>query len=156
MQQEENLQLLERGVDITTELKRITGLQGDAFADAMRKGKIGADLVNQALINLTSEGGVFFEGATKQSETLNGQLSTFQDNVETLARTIGEVLEPALMGALKTANRVLGAINRLFSSEFQRQISGFRLNLGFTVSFLEFVNLACSIYHLLLTSIKRM
>ena len=140
LQREEELQLLERGVDITSELKRITGKQGDEFESAMRKGKIGADLVNQALINLTSEGGVFFEGATKQSKTLNGQLSTFQDNVETLARTIGEVLEPALMGALKTANKVLGAINRLFSSEFQRQISGFRLNLevpGKTVSDLE-------------------
>ena len=140
LQREEELQLLERGVDITSELKRITGLQGDEFESAMRKGKIGADLVNQALINLTSEGGVFFGGATKQSQTLNGQLSTFQDNVETLARTIGEVLEPALMGALKTANKVLGAINRLFSSEFQRQISGFRLNLevpGGTLSDLE-------------------
>jgi len=51
LQQEENLQLLERGVDITTELKKITGLQGEEFASAMRKGKIGADLVNQALIN---------------------------------------------------------------------------------------------------------
>ena len=140
LQREEELQLLERGVDITSELKRITGLQGEEFESAMRKGKIGADLVNQALINLTSEGGVFFGGATKQSQTLNGQLSTFQDNVETLARTIGEVLTPALMGALKTANRVLGAINRLFSSEFQRQISGFRLNLevpGGTVSDLK-------------------
>ena len=140
LQREEELQLLERGVDITSELKRITGLQGEEFESAMRKGKIGADLVNQALINLTSEGGVFFGGATKQSQTLNGQLSTFQDNVETLARTIGEVLTPALMGALKTANRVLGAINRLFSSEFQRQISGFRLNLevpGRTVSDLK-------------------
>ena len=129
LQREEELQLLERGVDITSELKRITGLQGEEFEQAMRKGKIGADLVNQALINLTSEGGVFFGGATKQSQTLNGQLSTFQDNVETLARTIGQVLTPALMGALREANKLLGAINRLFSSEFQRQISGFRLNL---------------------------
>ena len=129
LQREEELQLLERGVDITSELKRITGLQGDEFESAMRKGKIGADLVNQALINLTSEGGVFFGGATKQSQTLNGQVSTLVDNIETLARTIGEVLEPALMTSLKTANKLLGAINRLFSSEFQRQISGFRFGL---------------------------
>ena len=140
LQREEELQLLERGVDITSELKRITGLQGEEFETAMRKGKIGADLVNQALINLTSEGGTFFGGATKQSQTLNGQLSTFKDNIETLARTIGEVLTPALMGALKEANKLLSAINRLFSSEFQRQISGFRLNLevpGGTLSDLE-------------------
>ena len=53
LQQEENLQLLERGVDITTELKRITKLQGEEFESAMRKGEIGADLVNQAFLNLT-------------------------------------------------------------------------------------------------------
>ncbi len=129
LQREEELQLLERGVDITSELKRITGLQGEEFEQAMRKGKIGADLVNQALINLTSEGGVFFGGATKQSQTLNGQVSTLQDNIETLARIVGQTLEPALMGVLKTANRALGAINRLLSSTFQRDISGLRLNL---------------------------
>jgi tape measure domain-containing protein len=134
LQREEELQLLERGVDITSELKRITGLQGEEFEQAMRKGKIGADLVNQALINLTSEGGVFFGGATKQSQTLNGQVSTLQDNIETLARIVGETLEPALMGVLKTANRALGAINRLLSSEFQRQISGLRFNLMFKPS----------------------
>ena len=92
LQQEENLQLLERGVDITTELKRITGLQGDAFESAMRKGEIGANLVNQAMINLTNEGGAFFGGATAQATTLNGKLSTLVDSFQTLARTIGENL----------------------------------------------------------------
>jgi tape measure domain-containing protein len=129
LQQEENLQLLERGVDITTELKRITGLQGDAFEKAQRQGKIGADLVNQALINLTNEGGKFFGGATKQADTLNGQLSTLIDNVEKLAIAIGDFLEPALKRVFKEANRVLGAINRLISSEFQRDISKLRFQL---------------------------
>lgn len=129
LQQEENLQLLERGVDITGELKRITGLQGIEFESAMRKGKISADLVNQALINLTSTGGQYAGGAIAQSTTLAGKFSTLQDNIEKLAIVIGEVLTPALMGALDAANKVLGGINRLFSSEFQRQISGLRLNL---------------------------
>ena len=129
LQQEENLQLLERGVDITTELKRITGLQGDAFEKAQRQGKIGADLVNQALINLTNEGGKFFGGATKQADTLNGQVSTLVDNVEKLAVVIGETLTPALKTALTEANKVLSSINRLFASEFQRDISKLRLDL---------------------------
>ena len=129
LQQEENLQLLERGVDITTELKRITGLQGDAFEKAQRQGKIGADLVNQALINLTNEGGKFFGGATKQADTLNGQFSTLLDNVEKLAVAIGDFLSPALKKVLTEANRALGAINRLFASEFQRDISKLRFSL---------------------------
>ena len=129
LQREEELQLLERGVDITSELKRITGTSGEEFESMMRKGQISSELVLQALKNLTNEGGVFFGGATKQSQTLNGQISTLVDNVETLARTIGDALEPSLMAVLKLANKSLAAINRLLSSDFQRQISGFRLNL---------------------------
>ena len=114
LQQEENLQLLERGVDITTELKNITGLQGEAFEKAQRQGKIGADLVNQALINLTNEGGAFFEGASSQATTLNGKLSTLIDSTESLARTIGDQLSPAIKGALDLATKGVMAIERMF------------------------------------------
>ena len=113
LQQEENLQLLERGVDITTELKRITGLQGDEFESAMRKGEIGADLVNQAMINLTNEGGAFFGGATAQSGTLNGKLSTLQDTIDTLARTIGTELQDEIKGVLDLAIEGVKAIDDL-------------------------------------------
>ena len=115
LQQEENLQLLERGVDITTELKRITGLQGEEFESAMRKGQIGADLVNQAMINLTNEGGAFFGGATAQADTLNGKLSTLIDSTQNLARTIGSQLSPAIKGALDLATKGVIAIEKMFS-----------------------------------------
>ena len=111
--QEENLQLLERGVDITTELKRITGLQGDAFEKAQRQGKIGADLVNQALINLTNEGGAFFGGATAQAETLNGKVSTLQDTIDTLARTIGTELQDEIKGVIDLAIAGVKAVDDL-------------------------------------------
>ena len=114
LQQEENLQLLERGVDITTELKRITGLQGEEFESAMRKGQIGADLVNQAMINLTNEGGAFFGGATAQADTLNGKLSTLIDSTQNLARTIGNQLSPAIKGALDLATKGVIAIENMF------------------------------------------
>ena len=113
LQQEENLQLLERGVDITTELKRITGLQGEAFESAMRRGKIGADLVNEAFINLTNEGGAFFGGATAQADTLNGKLSTLIDAVQGLARTVGEVLGPAIKFVLGAATNAVQTIDKL-------------------------------------------
>jgi len=113
LQQEENLQLLERGVNITDELKRITGLQGDEFESAMRKGKIGADLVNQALINLTSQGSIFAGGATAQADTLNGKLSTLQDTIDTLARTIGEDLGPEIKGILDLTIAGVKEINKL-------------------------------------------
>ena len=114
--QEENLQLLERGVDITTELKRITGLQGDAFEEAQRQGKIGADLVNQALINLTNEGGAFFGGATAQADTLNGLLSTLQDSIETVARTVGTELEDEIKSVLKFSIQAVKTVDKLIKN----------------------------------------
>ena len=116
LQQEENLQLLERGVDITTELKRITGLQGDAFEKAQRQGKIGADLVNQALINLTNEGGAFFKGASAQADTLNGKLSTLQDTIDTLARTIGTELEDEIKSVLDFSIRAVKTVDKLIKN----------------------------------------
>ena len=133
LQQEENLQLLERGVDITTELKKITGLQGDAFAEAMRKGKIGADRGNQALVNLTNDGGAFFGGASAQSTTLAGKFSTLQDGIETLAQQVGEKLDPALKGALDIAIDLVNSINQAIAAgtitdtdkkAFQKQAQG--------------------------------
>jgi len=116
LQQEENLQLLERGVNITDELKKITKLQGDEFESAMRKGKIGADLVNQALINLTSQGGIFAGGATKQADTLNGKLSTLQDTIDTLARAIGTELEDEIKAILDISIQAVKQITNLIES----------------------------------------
>ena len=48
-------------------------ITADELTKAMSKGKIGAGLVEQAFKNLTSESGLYFEGAIKQSETLNGK-----------------------------------------------------------------------------------
>ena len=137
LQQEENLQLLERGVDITSELKKITGLQGTEFESAMRKGEISSKLVNQALLNLTNTGGKYAGGAIAQSTTLAGKFSTLIDNIEALARVIAKTLEPALKNILDIANKALGAINKLLASEFQRGISSRRAKLaipGNTVS----------------------
>ena len=116
LQQEENLQLLERGVDITTELKRITGLQGDEFESAMRKGKVGADLANQALINLTSQGGIFAGGATKQADTLNGKLSTLKDTIDKLAIAIGTELEDEIKSILDISIEAVKQISNLVES----------------------------------------
>ena len=116
LQQEENLQLLERGVNITDELKKITKLQGDEFESAMRKGKIGADLVNQALINLTSEGAIFAGGATKQADTLNGKLSTLQDTIDKLAIAIGTELEDEIKGILDISIQAVKQITNLVES----------------------------------------
>jgi len=79
----------------------------------MRKGQIGADKVNQALINLTSQGAIFAGGATAQADTLNGKLSTLQDTIDTLARTIGEDLGDEIKSVIDIAISGVKEINKL-------------------------------------------
>ena len=52
--QEENVMLLEKGINVTKELEKIMGMNGETLAKAMSKGEVGADKFVQALINLTS------------------------------------------------------------------------------------------------------
>ena len=61
--QEENIMLLEKGINVTKDLEEITGLTGEALADAMSKGEIGADKFVEAIVKATSKNGQFFGGA---------------------------------------------------------------------------------------------
>lgn len=111
LQQEENLQLLERGVDLTSELREMYGLTGEELAQAMTKGQISFEAANEALRRLTDAGGKYANGAIAQSDTLAGKFSTLVDGVETIARTLGNVLSPALKSILDQAIGVVNSIN---------------------------------------------
>ena len=112
--QEENVMLLEKGINVTKELERIMGMNGEALAKAMSKGEVGADKFVQAVVNLTSKGGEFFGGANAQSDTLAGKFSTLIDRIETLAQLIGNELKPALKNTLDIAIKALNAIEKIF------------------------------------------
>ena len=115
-QQEENIMLLEKGINVTKELQKITGMSAEELADAMSDGAISADQFRQAIVNLTSEGGEFFGGASAQADTLNGRLSTLQDTVETLARAVGTELEDEIKTVLNLAIDAVSQITKLVES----------------------------------------
>ena len=128
-QQEENIMLLEKGINVTKELQNITGMSAEALADAMSKGAISADQFRQAIVNLTSEGGEFFGGASAQADTLNGRLSTLQDTVENLARTVGTELQDEIKGVLNLAISAVGQITKLIEKVSTANKVG-RLNMA--------------------------
>ena len=114
--QEENVMLLEKGVNIQKELQQVTGLTGDELAKAMSKGEVGANKFVEALVLATSEGGQFFKGAVNQSGTLAGKFSTLQDGIETLAQVVGERLQPALKSALDVAINLVTSVNQALAA----------------------------------------
>jgi tape measure domain-containing protein len=112
LQGEELLQFQERGVALQEELRKMYGLSGEEFQKALEKGRIGAEAVEVAVIRLTNAGGKYADGAIAQSDTLAGKWSTLTDGVETLAKTIGETLKPALKETLDFATMVVDKINQ--------------------------------------------
>jgi tape measure domain-containing protein len=107
LQGEELLQFQERGIALQEELRKMYGMTGEEFQKALSKGQISAKAVEVALVNLTSAGGKYANGAIAQSDTLNGRLSTLQDGIDGVARSVGAVLSPVVLEILKEANRVL-------------------------------------------------
>lgn len=128
--QEENVMLLEKGINVTKELERMTGLSGEAIAEAMSKGKVNAELFVQAIVNLTSKGGEFFEGASKQSDTLNGKLSTLFDNVETFAQNLGKIFKPAFETIIDELNKLVNEFNKIFKLLNDAQIGASNRAVG--------------------------
>ena len=128
LQGEELLQLQERGVDLQGTLRKEYGLTAEEFQKALSKGQIGADAVSFALEKLTEKGGKYADGAIAQSDTLNGKFSTLTDNIDGVARTIGEVLTPALKDAFDIAIRLTTAINQALAARSitDRDKQGFR------------------------------
>ena len=135
LQGEELLQLQERGVDLQGTLRKEYGLTADEFQKALSSGRIGADAVNFALEKLTETGGKYADGAIAQSDTLNGKFSTLQDNIDQLARTIGQTLSPVIKGIFDQAITALAAVNRLLAAGrqggFTRSIAGIGTSFTF-------------------------
>jgi tape measure domain-containing protein len=111
LQGEELLQFQERGIALQEELRRMYGMTGKEFQDALSKGRISAEAVEVAIINLTDKGGKYANGAIAQSTTLEGKFSTLTDGIEGIARKIGEALKPALKEILDLAISVVNKIN---------------------------------------------
>ena len=115
LQGEELLQLQERGINLQDELQKMYGLTGDEFRKALEKGRFSAEAVELALRNVTEAGGKYANGAIAQSDTLNGRLSTLQDNIGRLAQNIGRQLAPVFEWVINKSIETINYINRLFN-----------------------------------------
>lgn len=90
------LQLINQGFNPLNVISEQTGISMSKLKDAMAKGAISADMVTAAFQAATSEGGLFFGNLEAQSQTLQGRLSTLQDNFQTALQNMAEAFLPLL------------------------------------------------------------
>ena len=91
VQLEDVKQMIEAGFNPLREIADSTGESMASLYDRISKGTISVDEITASMERSTSAGGKYFQSMDKQSTTLNGQLSTLQDNFNNF---IGTALEP--------------------------------------------------------------
>ncbi len=87
---EELRQMTEAGVPLQTALAESIGVTGEEFSKMVSKGEVGIDALNKAITELTTGDGKFAGMMEKQSQTMQGMLSTMQDNITEFFRKMGE------------------------------------------------------------------
>jgi len=79
-------QLTGRGIPIIQEFAKIMGVTEGEVKKLASEGKIGFEQLQEAMANMTSEGGQFNGMMETMSQTWEGQLSTLRDNFDQLVK----------------------------------------------------------------------
>lgn len=104
---EELRQMTEAGVPLQAALAESIGVTGEEFSKMVSKGKVGIDDLNKAITGLTTGNGKFAGMMEKQSQTMQGMLSTLLDNLSEFMRKMGEGAFGEVKSALQEASDLL-------------------------------------------------
>lgn len=100
-------QMINQGFNPLEAIAQKTGKSIAQLKDEMSKGKITAEMVQQAFIDVTKEGGRFYNMSEAASKTIQGQISMFEDALSTMYGTMGEALEGVVMDTIKAATTLV-------------------------------------------------
>lgn len=100
-------QFLGRGIPLMAELAKQFGVAESEVKKLVEEGKVGFPQVQQAIVNLTSEGSKFGGLMEAQSKTIAGQISNIEDQIEQMFNEIGKSSEGAISGALSVTSEVI-------------------------------------------------
>lgn len=100
-------QFLGRGIPIMAELAKQFGVAESEVKKLVEEGKVGFPQVQQAIVNLTSEGSKFGGLMEAQSHTIAGQISNIEDQIEQMFNEIGKSSEGVINGTLSLTSEMI-------------------------------------------------
>lgn len=106
VQLEDIKQMIEAGFNPLQEISEATGESMESLYARISDGTLAVDEITASMQRSTSEGGKYFQSMEKQSQTLSGQFSTFQDNFSAFAGEVVEGITPALSSAMDMMNKM--------------------------------------------------
>jgi tape measure domain-containing protein len=93
-------QFVGRGIPLGRELANVLGVAEGKVREMVEAGKVGFPEVQQALQNLTNEGGMFYNLMDEQSKTITGRISNIEDSISMMMNEIGQQSEGIINGSL--------------------------------------------------------
>lgn len=110
-------QMINGGFNPLQEISERTGESMESLYNRISKGKMTVDEITNSLKAATSEGGKFYQSMDKQSQTLNGQLSSLRDNADQLLGSLTQGLSDELRdNLLPLANNMISALQEGFDA----------------------------------------
>lgn len=97
------MQMVNAGFQPLDQLAKDTGKSIGQLKDEMSQGKISAEMVQQAFINATSEGGKFFNMSQAATATISGQMSMLGDATDLMFNDLGKKSEDAIIKVIEGA-----------------------------------------------------
>lgn len=104
---QDRMQMINAGFNPLSVIAEKTGKSLGELNDEMSKGAISAEMVKQAFMDATSEGGKFYGMLESQSHTLNGAISNLQGAIQDTFNSIGEASEGAIAGAVDVVTKLV-------------------------------------------------
>lgn len=101
------LQMINAGFNPFAEISAKTGKTIGELKEEMEKGKISVDMVTEAFLSATAEGGKFHGMLEKQSHGIAGAMSNLQGAVDDMFNDIGETSEGIIAGAISGATYIV-------------------------------------------------
>lgn len=113
-------QLAERAVPIGSAIAKTMGVAESSVKDLVSNGKVSFDTFEKAFQSLATEGGIFFDGMNKKSQTLDGVLSTLSDTFDLAASDVGNAFLPAIKEAVTAVSDFILANRELIKAFAQK------------------------------------
>lgn len=101
------LQMVNQGFNPLAIMAEKTGKSLSTLREEMSKGKISADMVTQAFIDATSEGGKFYNMLEQQSKTVGGALSNVQGALQDMFNELGEKSEGVVYNSILGVQKLI-------------------------------------------------
>lgn len=107
------MQMVNAGFQPLQVISEKTGKSIGALKEEMSQGKISAEMVQQAFIDASSEGGKYYNMSLTASKTIPGAIAKLNDSMDLLFNDMGKNMEGTLVSVIDAASTIVDNINRI-------------------------------------------